>query len=308
MLGIVCEREREIQLVHSLFDTQSKLNFFFTRPLSRLSIVFQIIFDAFHIGRFHSTALDGCPDGYMQLSELGRPFTGGSWCGASTGYAVYYSETSTVTITLRVYNIASPFEFQLRYKFVGSDEAVVRFGSTGAPLERGEVVPGTYCSRNYYECYRKKCRLQSPNYPGMYPRNVTCYLTLRQKIVPTCKHAMIAVRQESEHKMQIRSLGNLNKTTRELRAWNDCTGERDHLIFYDGASTDDPVLVKYCGGDWLPRIVSRGPVMLVAFHSSPFSVPLHSDGASTPLRGFELDVDIVYSDSDSLDFSRSSRK
>ncbi|KAG8274081.1 hypothetical protein J6590_008211 [Homalodisca vitripennis] len=146
-------------------------------------------------------ALDGCPDGHMQLSELGRPFTGGSWCGAAAGHAVYYSETATVTLTLRVYHAASPFEFQLRYKVLGGDEAVVRFGSAGAPLERGEVVPGTYCSRNFYECYRKKCRLQSPNYPGMYPRNVTCYLTLRQKTVPTCKHAMISVRQESEHKV-----------------------------------------------------------------------------------------------------------
>lgn len=37
----------------------------------------------------------------------------------------------------------------------------------------------------------------------------------------------------------------------------DCTGERDHLIFYDGSSTNDPVLAKFCGGDWLPKVVSR---------------------------------------------------
>ncbi|XP_046659628.1 uncharacterized protein LOC124353702 [Homalodisca vitripennis] len=272
----------------------------------------QLIFDAFHVGRFEGRALDGCPDGHMQLSELGRPFTGGSWCGAAAGHAVYYSETATVTLTLRVYHAASPFEFQLRYKVLGGDEAVVRFGSAGAPLERGEVVPGTYCSRNFYECYRKKCRLQSPNYPGMYPRNVTCYLTLRQKTVPTCKHAMISVRQESEHKMQIRStmLG-MNKTagsSKEIRAWTDCTGERDQLIFYDGASTDDTVLAKYCGGAWLPSIISRGPSMLVAFHSSPFSVPLRSDGATSPLRGFELEVDVLFSDSSSLDYSKYPRK
>ncbi|GLH06302.1 Uncharacterized protein GBIM_11784 [Gryllus bimaculatus] len=155
-----------------------------------------------------------------------------------------------------------------------------------------QVVPGTYCSRNFYECYRKRCRLQSPNYPGMYPRNVTCYLTLRQKTVPNCKHAMISVRQDSAHKIKRAvAVASLNKTGRALRTWGECTGERDHLIFYDGASTDDPVLVKFCGGDWLPRVVSRGPEMLVAFHSSPFSVPLHAEGAPSPLRGFELDVD-----------------
>lgn len=54
-----------------------------------------------------------------------------------------------------------------------------------------------------------------------------------------------------------RSIASLNKTSRSVRAWSDCTGERDHLIFYDGSSTNDPVLAKYCGGDWLPKVVAR---------------------------------------------------
>lgn len=43
----------------------------------------------------------------------------------------------------------------------------------------------------------------------------------------------------------------------EKNVYTDCTGERDHLIFYDGSSTNDPVLAKFCGGDWLPKVVSR---------------------------------------------------
>ncbi|KAJ8948652.1 hypothetical protein NQ318_022720 [Aromia moschata] len=271
-----------------------------------------LIFDEFKVGRYEASALDGCPDGYMQLSELGRPFTGGSWCGSSSGPAAYYSETSTVTVTVKLFGSPQiPFAFRLRYRFVSRREAVVRFGSPAAPLERGQVAPGTYCTRQFEECYRKPCRLQSPNYPGMYPRNVSCYWSLRQKFVPTCKHAMIAVRQEAAHKMHMKrsiNVAGLNKTARALRAWRDCTGERDHLIFYDGGSTNDPVLAKYCGGDWLPRVVSRGPEMLVAFHSSPFSIPLHSPPSHSPLRGFELDVDVIFADSDSLDFSRHSLK
>lgn len=53
------------------------------------------------------------------------------------------------------------------------------------------------------------------------------------------------------------SIASFNKTSKSVRAWSDCTGERDHLIFYDGSSTNDPVLAKYCGGDWLPKVVSR---------------------------------------------------
>lgn len=49
---------------------------------------------------------------------------------------------------------------------------MVRFGALEAPLERGAVSPGTYCTRTYEECHRKPCKLQSPNYPGMYPRYI----------------------------------------------------------------------------------------------------------------------------------------
>ncbi|XP_055843991.1 uncharacterized protein LOC129910587 [Episyrphus balteatus] len=290
--------------------------------------IVQIIFDGFTVGRFDEGLVDsdidgfdsnfspsgelpGCPEGFMQLSELGRPFTGGSWCGKATGPQLYFSETSTVTASVKVFhpprNIQDekPFEFNIRYKFISQSDAVVRYGLPDKLLELGRVTPGTYCTRQFDECYRKKCRLQSPNYPGMYPRNVTCYWTIRQKEVPTCKHAMISVSQENQHKALVkRSIASFNKTSRSIRAWSDCTGERDHLIFYDGSSTNDPVLAKYCGGDWLPKVVSRGSEMLVAFHSSPFSAPLQQ---GIPNRGFELDVDILFTDSDSYDFAQGTK-
>jgi hypothetical protein len=132
-----------------------------------------------------NNSIDPSIPGSMQLAELGRPFTGGSWCGSGEGRASYYSETSTVTASIRLFAAPSnvPFEFRLRYHFVSRLEAIARLGSPEAPIERGSPVPGTYCSRNFYECYQKTCRLQSPNYPGEYPRNATCLITLRQKEV-----------------------------------------------------------------------------------------------------------------------------
>lgn len=50
--------------------------------------------------------------------------------------------------------------------------------------------------------------------------------------------------------------------------------------------------------------LSSGPEMLVAFHSSPFSAPLQQ---GIPNRGFELDVDILFTDSDSYDFAQGSK-
>ena len=45
--------------------------------------------------------------------------------------------------------------------------------------------------------------------------------------------------------------------------------------------------------------INRGNEMLIAFHSSPYSAPLQT---GTPNRGFELNVDILFTDSDSYDF------
>ena len=39
----------------------------------------------------------------------------------------------------------------------------------------GDLISGTYCSKTFSGCDKKKCRLQSPNFPGLYPRNLTCY-------------------------------------------------------------------------------------------------------------------------------------
>lgn len=69
----------------------------------------------------------------------------------------------------------------------------------------------------------------------------------------------------------------------------------------------------------IPQVISRtfnwfwiieilffsGPEMLVAFHSSPFSAPLQSN---IPNRGFELDVDVLFTDSDSYDYAQGTNK
>lgn len=47
----------------------------------------------------------------------------------------------------------------------------------------GDLIGGTFCSRVFTDCNRKDCRLQSPNFPGVYPRNLTCYYAIRQQEV-----------------------------------------------------------------------------------------------------------------------------
>lgn len=207
----------------------------------------------------------------------------------------HYSETSTVTASIRLFHApaAVPFEFRLRYRFVSRSEAVARLGKPDLPIERGSPVPGTYCSRNFYECHLKQCRLQSPNYPGEYPRNASCLITVRQKEVPTCKHAMISVKYTAPSPVGLNAAVNTS-----LSVWQDCPPEKDRLIFRDGARTEDPVLLIYCGGP-LPQVTARGPAMQVEFRSSAVAIPL---GASA-LR-LELELRVVYVDSDGLDYAK----
>jgi hypothetical protein len=77
---------------------------------------------------------------------------------------------------------------------------------TPLPLyDLGDLMTGTYCSRLFTNCDRKACRLQSPNFPGIYPRNLTCYYAVRQHEVPEGKQALIAVRQPKGQLVAIRS-------------------------------------------------------------------------------------------------------
>lgn len=182
---------------------------------------------------------------------------GGMFCGQSWGPAVFYSETRSLILTVKLFKLLREqngynFDFRIDYKFLSREESVVRYGGlksesnesltrdtfhsynfdnksskkskifdhyqeefasrisnwyestmnltsgTGknqkkvkppkqnknstadAKFYLGDLIPGTYCSRIYSNCDKKLCRLQSPNYPGTYPRNLTCYYAVRQ--------------------------------------------------------------------------------------------------------------------------------
>lgn len=70
----------------------------------------------------------------------------------------------------------------------------------------GDLITGTYCSRIFTDCDRNECRLQSPNFPGLYPRNLTCYYAVRQNPVSSNKHPLISIRQRNGQLISIQSI------------------------------------------------------------------------------------------------------
>lgn len=67
---------------------------------------------------------------------------------------------------------------------------------------------------------------------------------------------------------------------------------QDYLTVYDGGSTSDRVLVRLCGGDAVPDIISSHNTMLLEFHTSPYDNPFHPVPLSF-LPGFELEVQVM---------------
>lgn len=66
------------------------------------SFLFQLTFDTFTVGKFVSFTSDGCPDGHMTIVERSPSPPLGQWCGSAWGYTVYFSESDSINMTLRL--------------------------------------------------------------------------------------------------------------------------------------------------------------------------------------------------------------
>ncbi|XP_031626059.1 uncharacterized protein LOC116342540 [Contarinia nasturtii] len=175
----------------------------------------------------------------------------------------------------------------------------------------GTLISGTHCSRIFSDCDKKACRLQSPNYPGIYPRNLTCYYAIRQHEVPPGKHALITVRQPNGNLMWIQTSSNKNKDDNDkaklqLTTWDDCDTVQDFITIYDGYTTRDPVILKFCGGggNGLAAATSSGPELLIEFVTSPFGTLESSPVQSRTLNGFHLEISVEFVDTKSYLYAK----
>lgn len=81
----------------------------------------QLLWDAFSVGRVDANAdnyFTSCPEGSLQLAELGRHFTGGSWCGVGEGRASYYRCVCCWSLlTFNMFSSVNVFECNKNYVF-----------------------------------------------------------------------------------------------------------------------------------------------------------------------------------------------
>ncbi|XP_035794280.1 uncharacterized protein LOC118467651 isoform X1 [Anopheles albimanus] len=427
--------------------------------------IVQVTLDSFTLGRFVSYTENGCPDGYLQVAEAKRANVGGMWCGTTWGPAIFYSDTNSLVMTIKLFKLSRDqsgynFDFRIQYKMLSRASAVVRYGGlrhsyippwtnvtyiphypliedftnstahsehqtygdgggqqgrnrmalqqghhpgelpgayhsgaydnvtrygtlpygtlpTSSPGNRGhspsvswngrtgpsgsqdwmtpgsqapgpsralnyteplyylgDLMQGTFCSRIFTNCDKKVCRLQSPNFPGIYPRNLTCYFAVRQHDVPPGKHAFIVISQPKGNLVWISTEASSTGTSASsssagradekeknkprLRTWNECDSVQDstnpkwkstdYITVYDGYTTRDPIILKICGGGQaIPQAISSGPELLVEFTTSPYGTFNTPQTSGHSLHGFQLEVSVRFVDVQTPTYTKSKR-
>lgn len=96
------------------------------------------------------------------------------------------------------------FDFKISFKYLRKTDARLRYGNSTVAIWRGNLVASTYCDRILEQCDVRTCRIQSPNYPGIYPRNVTCYYRVEVRESTRGKHPLVAVSQRYAHKIHMK--------------------------------------------------------------------------------------------------------
>lgn len=117
-----------------------------------------------------------------------------------------------------IQGIGYNFDFKISYKYVRKTDARLRYGNRTVSSYRGNLVASTYCDHILEQCDVRTCRIQSPNYPGMYPRNVTCYYRVEVRDSIRGKQPLVAVSQRNAHKVHIKDQFNkYDRAQRTLR-------------------------------------------------------------------------------------------
>lgn len=253
----------------------------------------ELSFLSFQIGRFElkRDLASACRKGFMKIYEPVPSSTEdpdgetlfGNFCGRLTEKsATFYSKSSNVTLLIVVPSRASipstsSFSLFLTFRFLNRNS--LRSSKFSGLNQFGNPIPGTFCDRMFLNCHFRPCKIRSPNFPGFYPRNITCNYYVKQMLIPHANMAYIVLHQSNDYKIFIPKGGESSPSTSSSSVRSstslstDCLGTlSDALKVYDGSTTSMPLLAHLCGDGTMPQIVSSGSEILVQLHSAPYSI------------------------------------
>ncbi|XP_076335553.1 uncharacterized protein LOC143238855 [Tachypleus tridentatus] len=192
----------------------------------------------------------------------------GYFCGQMIGQNVnYFSRGNNVTLVISLPSRASwrpqSFSLYLTYKFVTRSTLTSETGRGSQFFGKKETA--TFCNRQYKNCVAKRCLIRSPNFPGTYPRNITCnYLIKEDNLVPGFQNQII-LSQKNKYKISIESGLSSSGAISRWSLTSDCP--HDVVRVFDGPTVYFPVIAKFCGSGPLAAIVSSSGTLLIQLHS-----------------------------------------
>ncbi|XP_059622323.1 uncharacterized protein LOC132265607 [Phlebotomus argentipes] len=233
--------------------------------------VLRLRFNKFKVGTLvNATHCDG---GYLQIvdgnakTDVSNRREPGMFCGEAEQPQTFISETSYVKILFHTDNFTDQTYFSFESRAEQQMEVYLRYGQHPElyPNRRGEVVQGAYCEREFRDCRLQTCYVQSPAYPGLYPRALKCRYRLHTR------QPFIKLYLQNEH-FAVDGQRCENIMTCPMREIGSGVEHcpYDWLAVYDGRDEHASLIGRFCGMGKFPfSIIGTSQHMYVEFVTSP---------------------------------------
>ncbi|XP_018340331.1 PREDICTED: uncharacterized protein LOC108747404 isoform X1 [Trachymyrmex septentrionalis] len=233
--------------------------------------ILRVRFKKFKVGVLENATT--CSGGYLQIidgntkTEVSNRKDPGVYCGESEQPQTFISETSFVRVIFHADNFTDQTYFSFDSRAEPQFEVYLRYGQHPElyPNRRGEVVPGSYCERVFKDCRLQTCYVQSPAYPGIYPRALHCKYRLNTRL-PFIK---LYIENEEFNIDGQRCENIMTCPMRPISSGSEhCP--YDYIRVYDGKNESSPVIGTFCGMGKFPySIIGTSEDLYVEFVSSP---------------------------------------
>ena len=146
----------------------------------------------------------------------------------------------------------------------------------GKTFYYGLLIHESQCNRLYKDCFKNNddkmyaCIIASPQYPGIYTKNLKCLFYLRKTLK---NETFIIINSYTQIDSKICLNKNLKKNQyksyiceNSLRIGDTC---KDFISIYNGSSTSNALLAeKICGNGYLPKIITKLDSFILSFNSN----------------------------------------
>ncbi|XP_049853177.1 cubilin-like isoform X1 [Schistocerca gregaria] len=232
--------------------------------------VLRIRFKKFKVGVLANST--HCLGGYVQIvdgnakTDVSNRKDPGMFCGETEQPQTFISETSFVKVVFHVDNFTDQTYFSFDSRAEQQLEVYLRYGHHPElyPNRRGEVVSGSYCERVFRDCRLQTCYVQSPAYPGVYPRGLHCRYQLNTR-QPFIKLYI----ENEEFNIDGQRCENIMMCPMRPISSGQENCPYDYIKIYDGKDESSPVIGVFCGMGKFPySIIGTSEDLLVEFSSS----------------------------------------